>query len=535
MICDFSHIKDPKEDPKKDHTDYPADGGDRYDKPFNDDINDEDKESSEDEDDDEEEEDEHLAPANSSAVPVVDPAPSAEDTEAFETDESAPTPRSPQTRILFSQTRLRKAQKTVRLEPPMSASMKSRISKHATAPIPPTIPAYDQAPLGHRAAMIRMRDYIPKEEMPPWRRFILTAPPPGCDGLINSPSHDTQTIAKAANKAEEVGYVRALQDSKHMMMTFIEEVNLRIIYQAQVRRQEINDFYTRLHDARIDPKTLDSRLIFMPVTRQGANDAMTPESIQAMIDREIQKNSTHTQDDASQSYGGLRRPVQPARNVHPSVETTRGMVILPVIVGSILTKTTTKARIKRNGVAQGRAYALRERDASPDSNVITAQRYLSKGCDVFLAHITTKEAKDKSERKRLEDVLIVRDFPKVFLKDLPDIPPARHVEFQIVLVPGAAPVARAPYWLASSKMNEMAEQLQDLSKKGFIRPSSLPWGASVLFVKKRDESFHMCIDYYELNKLPVKNHYPLHRIDDLFDQLQGSSVYSKSDIRLGYH
>nr|GEY94981.1 hypothetical protein [Tanacetum cinerariifolium] len=227
MICDFSHIKDPKEDPKKDHTDYPADGGDRYDKPFNDDINDDDKESSEDEDDDEEEEDEHLASANSSAVPVVDPAPPAEDTEAFETDE---------------------------LEPPMSASMKSRISEHATAPIPPTSPAYDQAPLGHRAAMIRMSYYIPKEDMPPWRRFILTAPLPGC--LINSPSHDTRTIARAANKAEEVGYVRALQDSKHRMMTFIEEVNLRIIYQAQVCRQESNDFYTRLHDARIDRKDI---------------------------------------------------------------------------------------------------------------------------------------------------------------------------------------------------------------------------------------------------------------------------------------
>ncbi|GJU74836.1 putative reverse transcriptase domain-containing protein [Tanacetum coccineum] len=109
------------------------------------------------------------------------------------------------------------------------------------------------------------------------------------------------------------------------------------------------------------------------------------------------------------------------------------------------------------------------------------------------------------------------------------------VEFQIDLVPGAAPVARAPYRLAPSEMKELSEQLKELSDKGFIRPSSSPWGAPVLFVKKKDGSFRMCIDYRELNKLTVKNRYPLPRIDDLFDQLQGSSVYSKIDLRSGYH
>nr|GFC35995.1 putative reverse transcriptase domain-containing protein [Tanacetum cinerariifolium] len=152
------------------------------------------------------------------------------------------------------------------------------------------------------------------------------------------------------------------------------------------------------------------------------------------------------------------------------------------------------------GVAQGRVYALGGREASPDSNVIT-------------------EAKDKSEEKRLEDVPIVREFPEVFPEDLPGIPPARPVEFQIDLVPGAVPVARAPYRLALSEMKELAKQLQELSDKGFIRPSSSPWGAPVLFFKKKDGSFRMCIDYRELNKLTVKNRYPLPRIDDLFDQL----------------
>ncbi|GJZ78680.1 putative reverse transcriptase domain-containing protein, partial [Tanacetum coccineum] len=142
------------------------------------------------------------------------------------------------------------------------------------------------------------------------------------------------------------------------------------------------------------------------------------------------------------------------------------------------------------------------------------QKYLRKGCHVFLAHVTAKKAEDKSEEKRLEDVPIVRDFLEVFPEDLPGIPPIQKVEFQIDLIPGVAP---------------------EISDKGFIRPSSSPLGALVLFIKKKDGSFRMCIDYQELNKLTVKNHYPLPKIDDLFDQLQGSSVYSKIDLRSGYH
>ncbi|GJZ75625.1 putative reverse transcriptase domain-containing protein [Tanacetum coccineum] len=102
------------------------------------------------------------------------------------------------------------------------------------------------------------------------------------------------------------------------------------------------------------------------------------------------------------------------------------------------------------------------------------QKYLLKGCHVFLAHITAKKTEDKSEDKRLEDVPIVRDFPKVFPEDLSGIPPTRQVEFQIDLIPGAAPVARAPYRLAPSEMKELSDQLQELSDKGFIRPSSSP-------------------------------------------------------------
>ncbi|GJR85810.1 putative reverse transcriptase domain-containing protein [Tanacetum coccineum] len=919
--------EDLEEDPKEDHTDYPADEEDGDDDPSDDDNDDDD---TDDEDEDEEpikdEEEEHIALADSFAVPVVDLVPSARDTKAFETDEFAPTPRSPQTRVPFSQTRLRRARKTVRLEPPMSASMKERIAEHAFTLIPPTSPTYDQTPLGHRAAMIPMSDDIPEEDMPPQRRYVLTTPLPGCDvaessvaaaarpprgqydfvdtieagqGLIRSPGHDAQTIDRGTDRAEDVGYVRALHASEHRMMTSIEEVNLRVSYQAQtldskMKVVEADDRLTRqsfdevraylsfearnrallarletleTHMSRIEwqrqraeddavKQMMRTHSIkfyrIMHVTRQGANDAMTPESIQAMIDRAIQRNSTHTQDDTSQSLGGgLRRPVQPARkkltdkycpkgeikkleielwnlrvrgnnvaaythcfqeldlmctkfladetekvdkyisglpdNIYGNVMSARPKTLddaielandlmdhklrtyverqnnnkrkdddssrnnqqpykkqivarayttgpgekkaytgnLPLCTkcnyhhtGQCAPKcgnckryghATNDCRVNTNnnnnnknqkagtcyecgntghikkncpklknhgngngnGTAQGRAYALGGKDASLDSNVITgtfllnncyatilfdtgadrsfisntfsalinitpttleshydveladreiirvniiicgctlnfmnhpfnidlmpvpldsfdviigidwltkyhgviicdekivrvpfesemlifqgngnnqreesrlniisctkAQEYLSKGCDVFLAHITTKEAKDKSEGKRLEDVPIVKDFPKVFPEDLSGIPPARQVEFQIDLVPGAAPVARAPYRLAPSEMKELAEQLQELSDKGFIRPNSSPWGAPVLFVKKKDGSFRMCIDYHELNKLTVKNRYPLPRIDDLFDQLQGSSVYSKIDLRSGYH
>ncbi|GKE36087.1 putative reverse transcriptase domain-containing protein, partial [Tanacetum coccineum] len=162
---------------------------------------------------------------------------------------------------------------------------------------------------------------------------------------------------------------------------------------------------------------------------------------------------------------------------------------------------------------------------------IKARKYVKQGCQLFLAHIMKK----KSTKTQMEDVPVIRDFPKVFPEELPELPPPRQIEFQIDLVPRAAPVARAPYRLAPSEMKELSVQLQELLEKGFIRLSSSPWGAPMLFVKKKDGSFSMCIDYRELNKLTVKNHYPLLRIDNLFDQLQGSSVYSMIDLRSGYH
>nr|GEW95798.1 hypothetical protein [Tanacetum cinerariifolium] len=170
----------------------------------------------------------------------------------------------------------------------------------------------------------------------------------------------------------------------------------------------------------------------------------------------------------------------------------------------------------KNGVgeARGKTYVMGRGDANPDLNVIKDVSYdveladgrvsetntVLRGCTL----VTKKETEDKLKEKRLKDVPTVRDFLEVFLEDLPGLPSTRQVEFQIDLVPGAAPVARTPYRLALSKLQELFTQLQELSDKGFIRPSSSPWGAPVL-------------------------------IDNLFDQLQGSRVYSKIDMRSGYH
>nr|GEY53554.1 putative reverse transcriptase domain-containing protein [Tanacetum cinerariifolium] len=125
----------------------------------------------------------------------------------------------------------------------------------------------------------------------------------------------------------------------------------------------------------------------------------------------------------------------------------------------------------------------------------------------------------KVNESKLKDIPVVREFPDVFPEDLSGLPPSREVEFRIDLIHGAIPVAKSPY-----QMQELANQLKELQDKGFIRPSSSLWGAPVLFVKKKDDSFRMCIDYRELNKLTIKNRYPLPRIDDLFDQLQGEEM-----------
>ena len=148
-----------------------------------------------------------------------------------------------------------------------------------------------------------------------------------------------------------------------------------------------------------------------------------------------------------------------------------------------------------------------------------ASKLLTNGCVGFLANIVDTTQKEKT---KLEDVPVVNEFKGVFPEDLPRIPPDREIMFEIELLPGTSPIAKAPYSMAPAELRELQTQLQELLDKSFIRPSHSPWGAPVLFVKKKDGTLQMCIDYRELNKVTIKNRYPLPRIDDLFNQLRGA-------------
>ncbi|GJS43743.1 hypothetical protein Tco_0568786 [Tanacetum coccineum] len=290
-VPDSDPEEDPEEDSEEEHADYPADGGDGDDEPSgddsDDDTDDDDEEPFEDEEDDEEEE-EHLAPADSSAIPVVDPVPSAGDTEAFETDESAPTPRPPQIRIPFAQTRLRRARKTVRPEPPMSASMEARIAEYAAAPTPPlpvassplplpspltTSPTDAGAPLGYRAAGIRMRAAaaspplslpstsprtdILEAEMPPRKRACLTTPAPGCE--IGESS-----AAGAARQPGPTPEVDTWDEIVEAMMeiapTTLEGVDQRVTELDTTVRQRTEEFQVRFEEAYDDRAYLRARV-----------------------------------------------------------------------------------------------------------------------------------------------------------------------------------------------------------------------------------------------------------------------------------
>ncbi|GJT60437.1 putative reverse transcriptase domain-containing protein, partial [Tanacetum coccineum] len=587
--------EDPEEDPSKEHE--PEDDDD------DDDTKDEDEKPTEDEEDDDEDSEEDPSKEHEPEDDDNDDDIEDEDEEPTEDEEEEEHLASADSSMVLL------ARKTVRLEPPMSASMEARIAEHVAVPIPPTSPTYDQDPLGHRVAM------IPES-------YVAAARAP-----------------RPADRAEDVGYVRALQDYEHRTMTSIEEINLRVSYQAQVRRKESEDFYTQLLDARIDRrdirleidvvrgqrtayeielhevrqaylsfearnrallarlKTLENHMSHMEWQHQRAEDdavrqimrtqvlearahidmvedassschddayAMTwgtfkkkltdkycpngeikklkielwnlkidkyigglPDNIHGNVmsarpktldfaielanDLMDQKLRTYAerQNETKKADDSSRNNQQPHKKQNVARAYTGGPGEKKVYTGDLplctkcnyhhtrqcapkcgkcksykcgntghIKKNCPKLKNRRNGngtdTAQGRAYALGGRDASPDFNVITdglvnkvswSDHLRREDCTCSLRWRNVnlsrkwkqpKEAKDKSEGKRLEDVPIVRDFPEVFPEDLPGIPPARQVEFQIDLVPGAAPIARAPYRLAPSEMKESA-------------------------------------------------------------------------------
>jgi hypothetical protein len=137
--------------------------------------------------------------------------------------------------------------------------------------------------------------------------------------------------------------------------------------------------------------------------------------------------------------------------------------------------------------------------------------------------------------QEIQDILVVCEFLDVFPEDLPGFPPERNVEFVIEFKPGTAPISRRSYRMPPNELAELKTQLQDLLEKGFIRPSSSPWGCPAIFIKKKDQTLQMCVDYRPLNEVTIKNKYPLPQINILFDQLIRAWVFSKIDLRSGYH
>ena len=190
-----------------------------------------------------------------------------------------------------------------------------------------------------------------------------------------------------------------------------------------------------------------------------------------------------------------------------------------------------EVKLNRPGKLEVKFRGLRRELSSCMISAMTAQKMLHKGCQGYLAYVV----ETGKEGTILDEIPVVREFQDVFPDDIAGLPPEREVEFTIDLIPGTEPISIPPYRMAPAELRELKAQLEELLSKGVIRPSISPWGAPVLFVKKKDGSLRLCIDYRQLNRVTIRNQYPLPRIDELFDQLQGSRVYSKIDLRSGYH
>jgi hypothetical protein len=156
---------------------------------------------------------------------------------------------------------------------------------------------------------------------------------------------------------------------------------------------------------------------------------------------------------------------------------------------------------------------------------------MRKGCKLY-AILALNE---KGVAEGLEHLPVVKEFADVFPEELPGMPPKRELEFTIDLKLGTKPITRTPYRMSTLELQELKMQLKELLDLGLIRPSVSLWGALVIFIRKKDGSWRLCIDYRQLNKATIKNQYPLPRIDDLFDQMKGATVFSKIDLRSGYH
>nr|GEY86053.1 putative reverse transcriptase domain-containing protein [Tanacetum cinerariifolium] len=645
-VADSDSEEDPEEDPEDDQADYLANGGDGDDEPSDvdddDDTDDEDPEEEPFEEDDEEEE-EHSTPTDSSAVPIGDLILSAGETEALETDEPTHAPGSPIS-IPFSQTRLHRARKTVRPEPPMSASMEACIARQAALLSPPllvpslplpfpspltTSPTDTRASLGYRAAGIRMRALllstsrridISEADMLPRKRACLTTPTPEFEigesstaGAARQPGPTESDLRRC--RVEQAGYgITDIDRPNHRRTAML--MDKEAMYSRKAWALSM-DRSSSIAAHKMAPKKRTTRAT--PTTTTTPTTTITNAQLHALIDRgvaaalaertervvgltrwlekmesvfqisnctvacqdvayampwaalkrmitskyyprgEIQKLESefwnlkvkgldlwnynhHFQElalmcermfpeEAKKARDCKNRPAANNNNINNNQRAqranARGITCFECGVQGHYKSECPKLKNGNQGNRAGnenavaRAYAVGTAGTNPNSNVITGTFLLNNRYASVLFNTGADRSFVSTTFSSLIDIILTT---------------LDHgYDVELADVPGAAPVARAPYQLAPSEMKELSDQLKELADKDFIRPSSSPWGAPFLFVKKKDGSFRMCIDYRELNKLMVKNRYPLPRIDDLFNQLQGSSIYSMIDLRLGYH
>nr|GEW59485.1 hypothetical protein [Tanacetum cinerariifolium] len=547
-------LEEYKDDESEDGlVDYPMDGGDNGDDDDDDSSRDDDGDSYGDDVDDEDEEEEYLALADSAVViPTVELVTPPEGTD--------PVIPPPSTDIATTKARI-----TVRFQASISLPPKAEVERILAMPTPPPSPLASLLPSSVRERLARMastqalidvvtvalpsppippplyipppvdrRDDVPETEMPPRKRLCLST--------LSSRYEIGESSTARPTRGREIDY------------------GLVSTLDAEARRRGIGEVGYGIRDTWVDPTERVDLLMEDRIAHQETKLIMKEEAYAARdawahsiglshaVHSEVQTNREQAHEIRFQTQQAEMAELRETdrRRQAQMVETLRVMGDMRREMRGHAGRVVSTARAAKCHKCNKIGHFTRDCRSSGNTNVANTQRdnrAIPKGNGCFecgaLRHFKRDcpklKNKDRENVNAQGWVYAVGNAEKKGNASRDPNSNVVTVEFQIDLIPGAAPVVRAPYRLAPSEMKELSEQLQELSEKGFIRPSSSSRGAPILFVKKKDGSFRMCIDYRELNKLTVKNRYPFLMIDDLFDQLQGSSIYSKIDLRSGYH
>ncbi|GKB76505.1 putative reverse transcriptase domain-containing protein [Tanacetum coccineum] len=443
---------------------------------------------------------------------------------------------------------------------PLSSPLPQISSPPLPLPSPPTTsPTYAEAPLGYRAAGIQ---YLPEADMPLRKRARFTAPTGRFEVGESLSGAAARQGGHTLAYTVDYGFIdtiyASIRAAESRAMTVVGVVNDRVTNLATTQRQDAQELYMRCKDAQDDRSLLGAQVSILRRERRYFSSMASSYEREAVIARQAWSHSENRIQAMEAQLRALQRDVDVLQSVLLSTPTARGLAIWPRTghfknnCPKLMNK--NQGNQAGNGNAMARAYGVGTAGTNPNSNVVTGT-FLLNSCyssilfdtgtdrsfvstvfssliDIIPTTLDHDYDVELADEMGSFDVIIGMDwlskYHAVIVYDekivrisfenetllFVGIPPTRQVEFQIDLVPSAAPVARAPYRLAPSQMKELSDQLHELSDKGLIRPSSSPWGALVLFFKKKDRSFRMCIDYRELNKLTMKNRYPLPGIDD---------------------